>query len=76
MLVPQMADGFQGKVSSLRSLDESKGVSFHTFCHPEEQCVLLLLKNFGKHMPESVVREAPLGIHIQCFFQLRNCLRD
>jgi hypothetical protein len=57
MLVPKTADGFRATVSALRSVVGSKGVSFHTFSLPEDRCARLLLKNLGKHMPESVVLE-------------------
>jgi len=53
-------------------LDESKGVSFHTFSLPEDRCVRLLVKNLGRHMPEDVVREEveSLGICVQEVLQL------
>jgi hypothetical protein len=78
MLVPKTANGFRATVSALRSLDGSKGVSFHTFSLPEDRCVRLLLKNLGKHMPESVAREKleTLGIHVQGVLQLRSGRRD
>jgi hypothetical protein len=78
MLVPNTADGFRATISALRSLDGSKGVSLHTFSLPEDRCGRLLLKNLGKHMPESVVREEleTLGIHVQGFLQLRSGRRD
>jgi len=57
MVVPSTADGFRATVGELRSLDGGKGVSFHTFSLPEDSCVLLLVKNLGKGMPESAVRE-------------------
>jgi hypothetical protein len=78
MLVPKTADGFRATVSALRSLDGSNGVSFHTFSLPEVRCISLLLKNLGKHMPESVVREELeiLGIHVQGVLQLRSGRRD
>jgi hypothetical protein len=43
MLVPKTADGLQATVTALRSLDGSKGVSFHTFSdafvpHPALRC--------------------------------------
>ena len=57
MLVPLTADGFRATVSALRSLDGSKGMSFHAFCLPEDRCVRFLVKNLGRHMPEDVVRE-------------------
>jgi hypothetical protein len=78
MLVPKTADGFQATVRALRSLYGSKGVSFHTFSLPEDRCVRLLLKNLGKHMPESVVREEleTLGIHVRGVLQLRSGRHD
>ena len=57
MLVPATATGFRAAVTALRSLDASEGVSFHTFSHPENRCVRLLVRNLGRHMPEDVVRE-------------------
>jgi hypothetical protein len=77
-LVPKKADVFRATVSALRSLDGSKGVSFHTFSLPEDRYIRLLLKNLGKHLPESVVREElePLGIHVQGVLQLRSRRRD
>jgi len=57
MVVPSTADGFRADVSALRSLDGKKGVSFHTFTLPEDRCVRLLVKNLGRGMRESVVRE-------------------
>jgi hypothetical protein len=44
-------------VCTLRSLDGSKVVSFHTFSLPEDRQVRLLIKNLGGQVPESVVRE-------------------
>jgi hypothetical protein len=78
MLVPKTADGFQATVSALRSLNGSKGVSFHTFSLPEDRCFRLLLKNLSKHMPESVAREEleTMGIHVQGVLQLRSGRRD
>jgi len=57
MVVPSTADGFRSAVSALRSLDGKDGVSFHTFTLPEDRCARLLLKNVGRGMPESVVRD-------------------
>jgi hypothetical protein len=76
--VPGTADGFRATVSALRSLDGSKGVSFHTFSLPEDRKVRLLIKNLGRHMPESVVREEleALGICVQGVLQLRSGRRD
>jgi len=78
MLVPRTAEGFRATVSALRSLDGSKGVSFHTFSLPEDCCVRLLVKNLGRHMPEDVVREEleSLGICVQGVLQLRSGHRD
>jgi hypothetical protein len=39
-------------VSAVRSLDGSKGVSFHTFSLPKDHSVRLIIKNLGKqHHP-------------------------
>ena len=55
-----------------------EGVSFHTFTLPEDRCARLLVKNLGRGMPESVVREEleTLGIHVQGVTQLRSGRRD
>jgi hypothetical protein len=78
MIVPGTADGFRATVSALRSLDGSKGVTFPTFSLPEDRCVRLLVKNLGRQMPESVVREEleALGIRVQGVMQLRSGSRD
>jgi hypothetical protein len=78
MVVPSTADGFRTTVSALRSLDGGKGVSFHTFSLPEDRCERLLVKNLGKVMPESVVREelGSLNIRVQGVIQLRSGRRD
>ena len=78
IVVPQTAEGFRATVSALRSLDGSKGVSFHNFSLPEDRCVRLLVKNLGRHMPEDVVREEleNLGICVQGVLQLRSSLRN
>jgi hypothetical protein len=78
MIVPGTADSFRATVSALRSLDGSKGVSFHTFSLPEDRQVLLLIKNVGRQLPESVVREEleALGICAQGVMQLRSGRRD
>ena len=78
MVVPETADDFRAAVSALRSLDVSKGVSFHTFSLPEDHCVRLLIKNLGRLMPEDVVREelGALGIFVQGVTQLRSGRRD
>jgi len=51
-------------VTPLQSLDGSKSVSFHMFSLAEERCLRLLVKNLGKLMHESAVREevGTLGI--------------
>ena len=51
-----------------------KGVSFHTFTLPEDRCARLLVKNLGRGMPESVVRQEleTLGIYVQGVKQLRS----
>jgi hypothetical protein len=53
-------------------------VSFHTFTLPEDRCVRLLVKNLGRGMPESVVREEleSLNFRVQGVMQLRSGLRD
>jgi hypothetical protein len=78
MDVPSPADGFRAAVSSLRSFDGKEGVSFHTFTLPEDRCVRLLVKNLGRGMPESVVREEleSLNIRVQGVTQLRSGRRD
>jgi hypothetical protein len=55
--LPETADGFRATIGALWSLAEEKGVSFHTFFLPEDQCVHLLLKNVGKRMPEAEIKE-------------------
>jgi len=57
MFVPSTANGFRAVVSARRSLDGKDVVSFHTFTLPEDRCARLLVKNLGRGMPESVVRE-------------------
>jgi hypothetical protein len=78
VLVSETADGFRAMVTALRSLDASRGVSFHTFSLPEDRSVRLLVKNLGKTMPESVVQEelAALGISVQGLMQLRSGRRS
>jgi hypothetical protein len=67
MVVPSTADGFRAAILALRSLDGKEGVNFHKFTLPEDRCVRLLVKNLGKGMPESVVREEleSLDIRVQ-----------
>jgi PAX-interacting protein 1 len=74
MVVPNTAEGFRAVVSTLRSLDGSKGVSFHNFSLPKDRCVRLLVKNLGRHMTGDVVREelGDLGIRVQGVLQLRS----
>ena len=78
MVVPSTADGFRAAVSALRSLDGKDRVSFHTFTLPEDRCARLLVKNLGRVMPESVVREEleSLNICFQGVTQLRSGRRD
>jgi len=53
-------------------------VSFHTFTLTEDRCARLLVKNLGRGMPESVVREEleTLGIHVHGVTQLCSGRRD
>jgi len=53
-------------------------VSFHTFRLPDDGCVRLLVKNVGRGLPESVVREdlEALDIHVQAVMQLRSGRRE
>jgi hypothetical protein len=78
MVVPATADGFRAVVSALRSLDGREGVSFHTFTLSEDRCMRLLVKNLGRGMTESVVREEleSLNICVQGVMQLRSGRRD
>lgn len=78
MLIPETADGFRATVTELRSLDCSKGVSFHTFSLPEDRSVRLLVKNLGKSMPESAVQEelGALDVNVQGVMQLCSGRRD
>ena len=78
MVVPSTAEGFRAAVSAPQSLDGEEGVSFHTFRLPEDRCARLLMKNQGRVMPESVVREELvfLNIRVQGVTQLRPDRRD
>jgi len=69
---------FRASVSALRALNGKDGVSFHTFTLPENRCVRLLVKNLGRGMTESVVREEleSLKILVQGVTQLRSGRRD
>jgi len=78
MIVPSTVDGFRATVSALRSLDGKDGVSFHNFTLPEDRCARLLVKNLGRGMPESVVREEleSRNICVQGVTQLRSGRHD
>ena len=78
MFVPRTADGFRATVSALRSLDQSKGVSFHAFSVPEALCIRLLVKKLARQMPEAVIPEKVenLGMCVQGVLQLRLGRRD
>jgi hypothetical protein len=80
MVVPSTADGFRVVVRALRSHDgrEGEGVSFHTFTLPEDCCVRHLVKNPGRDIPDSVVREEleSLNIRVRRDTQLRSGRRD
>jgi hypothetical protein len=65
MVIPSTADGFRATVCALRSLDGKEGVSFHIFSLPGDRCVRLLVKNLGKRMTESVVREELQALDIR-----------
>ena len=73
MVVPSTANGLRATVSALRYLHAGEGVSFHTFTLPEDCCARLLVKNLGRGMPESVVREEleSLDIRVQ---ELLSCV--
>jgi hypothetical protein len=53
-------------------------VSFHTFALTEDRCLRLLVKNLGRRMRESVVREEldSLNILVQGVMQLRSSRHD
>jgi len=78
MVVPSTAEVFRAAVSALWSLEGKEGVNFHTFTPPEDRCARLLVKNLGRGMPESVVREEleSLNICVQGVTQLRSGRRD
>jgi hypothetical protein len=65
MLVPETAYGFRATISALQSHGEGEGASFHTISLPEDRYVRLLLKNLGKRMPETEIREELEALHIQ-----------
>jgi len=64
IVVPSTADGFRAVISALRFLDGKDSVSFHTFTLPEDHCARLLVKNLGRGMAESVVREELESLNI------------
>jgi hypothetical protein len=74
MVVPSTGKGFRVAISALRSLDGG----FHTFKIPEDRCVRLLVKNLGRGMPESAVREEleDMKIHVQGVMEMRSSRRD
>jgi hypothetical protein len=76
--VPETADGFRATIGALRSLGENKGVSFHTFSLPENRCVSLLLKNLGKRIHETEIKEELEALHVslQAVKQFISNLRD
>jgi hypothetical protein len=77
MVIPSTADGLRAADRTLCSLDGKKGVSLHTFKLLDDRSVRLLVKNLGRGMPESVVRELKsLDIHVQGVTQLRSGSRD
>ena len=78
VLVPKTADSFRATVKVLRSIDENKGVAFHTYSLSEDRCTRPLVKGLGKNMPEQNVREELeiLGIPVQSVLQLRSQRRD
>jgi len=57
MVVLSTADAFRTTVSALQSLDGKESANFHTHTLPEDGCVCLLVKNLGRGMHESFVRE-------------------
>jgi len=78
MVVPSTADVFRAAVRALRSLDMNDGVSFHSFTISEERCARIVVKNMGRGMAESVVREEleSLNVCVQGVTQLRSERRD
>ena len=70
MLVSQTADGFRASQYTAIPWWQQ---GFHTFSLPEDRCVLLLVKNLGKQLPEDVVRQElkTLCISVQGVLQLR-----
>jgi hypothetical protein len=78
MLVQENAEDFRDTIGVLRSIGEEKTVSYHTFSLPEDRCVRLLLKNLGKRMSESEIKEEleALSISVEAVMQLRSKRRD
>jgi hypothetical protein len=72
------AEGFRATGSTLRYLDGKEGVSFHNFNLTKDRCARVMVKNLGRVMPESVVREElePVNIRVQGVTQLRSDRRD
>ena len=66
VVVPATADCFRDAVSALRSLDGKSGVTLNTYSLPEDSCLRLLIKNFGR-MAESFVLDElrSLDFHVQ-----------
>jgi hypothetical protein len=65
LVVQPTADGFRATVSALWFLAGKEDVSFHTFYPSEDRCVLLLVKNLGKWVPERVVLEQLKALNIR-----------
>jgi hypothetical protein len=64
MLVHKTTDIFRATIGTLRSLDESEGVSFQTFSLSEDGCVRLLVENLGKRMPKADIQEELKALRI------------
>jgi len=77
MVVPSTANVLEPRLARCVPL-MGEGVSFHTVTLPEDRCARLLVRNLGRGIPESVVREEleTLGIHVQGVMQLRSGRRD
>jgi hypothetical protein len=77
IVVPSTANGFRAAVSALRSLDGGEG-GFPYLHAPRRALCAALVKNLGRGMPESVVREEleAMDIHAQGIMQLRSGRRD
>jgi hypothetical protein len=78
MLMLETSDCFRATFGVLRSLDESEGVSFHTFSLPEDLCMCLFLKNESKLISEAEIPEEleALLINMQGLMNLRSNQRD